>query len=65
MIKRRGIINAVEQVVSRKFESKGYTALVEMGMEDKAFEAVGLRHPGVFSAGAVERSRKRLSGGED
>ena len=65
MIERRGIIAAVEQVVSRKFESKGYTALVEMGMADKAFEAVVLRHPTVFSAEAVERSSKRISGEEE
>ena len=60
MIKRRGIIPAVEHVVSRSQEAKGYIALVEMGMEDMAFEAVVLRHPQVFSADAVERSRTRL-----
>jgi hypothetical protein len=60
MIKRRGIIPAVEHVVSRSQEAKGYIALVEMGMEDMAFEAVVLRHPEVLSADAVERSRIRL-----
>ena len=40
--------------------AKGYTLLVDMGMEDMAFEAVVLRHPEAFSADAVERSRARL-----
>ena len=60
MIKQHGIIGAVEQVVSRPRETKGYIALVEMGMEDMAFEAVVLRHPEVFSSEAVKRSRDRL-----
>jgi hypothetical protein len=38
----------------------GYAALLKMGMEDKAFEAVVLRRPGVFSAEAVRGSRERL-----
>jgi hypothetical protein len=49
MIERRGIIDAVEQVVSRSSESLGHAVLVEMGMQDMAFEAVVMRHPDVFS----------------
>lgn len=60
MIKRHGIIVAVERLVSRRAESMGYTALMEMGMPDMAFEAVVLRHPDVFNAAAVEQSRERL-----
>lgn len=60
MIERRGIIPAVEQVVTRNAESTGYTALVAMGLQDKAFEAVVLRYPDLFSAAAVQRSRERL-----
>lgn len=60
MIKRRGIIPAVEQVVTRVDESTGYEALVSMGLQDKSFEAVVLRHPGLFSEKAVQRSRDRL-----
>lgn len=60
MIERRGIIGAVEHVVARSAESMGYTLLVEMGMQDKAFEAVVLRHPEVFSRQAVERSTERM-----
>ncbi|MBI1875215.1 MAG: hypothetical protein HYS05_15190 [Acidobacteria bacterium] len=60
MIERRGIIPVVEHVVTRTAESTGYTALVQMGMQDMAFEAVVLRHPDVFSAEAVPRSKERL-----
>ena len=62
MIKRLGIIAAVEKVVSRKDESSGYTTLVEMGMSDFAFEAVVCRHPSAFSAEALKRSQERLEG---
>ena len=50
MIKRHGIITAVERAVNRKDVTPDYTALVEMGMSDFAFEAVVCRHPSVFSA---------------
>ena len=60
MIDRRGIIPSVEHIVARSTESTGYTALVQMGMQDKSFEAVVLRHPEVFSAEATRRSKQRL-----
>ena len=60
MIKRHGIITAVERAVNRKDVTSGYKALVEMGMPDFAFEAVVCRHPSVFSAEALKRSRERL-----
>jgi hypothetical protein len=47
--------------VNRPTETSGYRALVEMGLEQYAFEAVILRHPQVFSAEAVERSHQRIS----
>jgi hypothetical protein len=61
MIQRHGILAAVERVVSRPAEAAGYTALVQMGMQDKAFEAVVLRHPDVFSDAAVALSKARLA----
>jgi hypothetical protein len=61
MIKRHGIIGAVERAVNRPTETSGYRALVDMGLEQYAFEAVILRHPQVFSAEAVEHSRQRIS----
>ncbi len=67
MIERLGIIDAVERAVKRDADSMGFEALVKMGMQDKAFEAVVLRYPGTFSAEAVRRSRERLAtwGGPD
>ncbi len=60
MIERYGVIEAVERVVKRKADALGYTALVEMGLQEHAFEAVILRHPSAFSAEAVARAKERL-----
>lgn len=60
MVERRGIIPAVEHVVTRRVETTGYRTLIEMGLQDKAFEAVVLRHPSAFSEEAVRASRERL-----
>ena len=60
MIERRGIIAAVERVVTARDDAAGYKLLVEMGMADKAFEAVVLRHPEAFSSEAFIASRERL-----
>lgn len=61
MIERYGVIEAVERVVKRKADAMGYTALVKMGLEEYAFEAVILRHPSVFSVEAVAQSKVRLA----
>lgn len=61
MIERHGIIKAVERAVNRKDETQGYTALLDMGLEDFAFEAVIDRHPDQFSEAAVAISRQRIS----
>lgn len=60
MIQRHGIIPAVERAVIRPVETVGYTALLEMGLEDYAFEAVIVRYPEHFSKEALEHSRERL-----
>ena len=60
MIKRRGIIQAVDAIVQRPTETVGYTTLLEMGLKDFAFENVVLRHPGLFSTEAVDRSQRRV-----
>jgi len=60
MIERHGIIKGVERAVDRPDETVGYTALIEMGVPDFAFEAVVCRHPSVFSAGVLKRSQERL-----
>lgn len=61
MVKRHGILGAVERAVNRKEETVGYTALAEMGLQDYAFEAVILRYPNLFSAKAVAYSKARMS----
>ncbi len=60
MIKRHGIIPAVERVVTKREVSTGFTALAEMGLMEYAFEAVILRHPESFSDEAIQISRQRL-----
>ena len=60
MIKRHGIIAAVERAVNRESETAGFTALVEMHMQDYAFEAVILRYPELFSLEAVEHASARM-----
>jgi hypothetical protein len=60
MIKKHGIIGAVERAVNRKTETQGYTILVEMGMQDFAFEHVVLRYPDLFSQEAIDRSKERV-----
>ena len=61
MIKRRGIIAAIEQAVDRPDGTAGFTALKEVGLDNYAFEAVILRHPSLFSESAVDRSRQRMA----
>jgi len=60
MIKRRGILGAVERAVSRPVQTAGYELLAEMGLADLAFEAVVLRYPDQFSEEVIERSRSRM-----
>ena len=60
MIKRHGIIKAVERAVDRKGETSGYLALLEIGLAEYAFEAVVLRYPKLFSSEAVKRSQERV-----
>ena len=60
IINRHGIIESVERAVKRPTVTQGYTMLVEMGLQEHAFEAVILRHPEVFSAEAVQVSKERL-----
>jgi hypothetical protein len=61
MISRRGVIPAVEHMVTQSKESVGYRTLAAMGLEDMSFEAVVSKHKDAFSPDAVEASRRRLS----
>ena len=64
LIRRHGVLGAVDRVVSRPGDTTGYGALVEMGLKELSFEAVVVRYPNEFSFEAVERSRARISKGE-
>ena len=60
MIKRHGIIHAVERAVNRTEETQGYKALADMGMLDYAFENVVLRYPDLFNVETIERAKTRV-----
>jgi hypothetical protein len=60
VIKRLGIIPAVERIVTKRDVSAGFTILAEMGLKEYAFEAVVLRHPDSFSEEARNIARQRL-----
>ena len=63
LIKRHGVLGAVDRVVSRPGDTTGYEALVEMGLKELSFEAVVVRYPDEFSFESVERSRARITKG--
>jgi hypothetical protein len=60
MVEKYGILGAVERIVMRSDDAPGYRVLIDMGLEDMAFEAVVLRHREFFSKEAVESSQLRL-----
>jgi len=62
LIKRHGIIGAVERAVNREPDVNGYPALLELGLEDYAYEEVVLRHADLFTPATVECSRTRIDG---
>jgi hypothetical protein len=62
MLEKYGIVGAVERAVNGKTETAEYAALLKMGLQDYAFEAVVVRHPTLFSANVLARSRDRVDG---
>ncbi len=60
VIAKKGVIAAIEGIVTRKKETPAYRKLAEMGMEDMSFEAVVLRHPEAFTEKAIAASAARL-----
>jgi hypothetical protein len=60
MINKHGILPAVERAVNRPQETMGYTALLEMGLEDYAFESVVVKYSELFSEEAVSRCAERI-----
>jgi hypothetical protein len=61
MLQRHGVLAAVEKAVNREAETQGYNYLVDMGLQDYAFEAVVLRYPELFSSECVDISEQRMS----
>jgi len=60
MIRKYGIIPAIDRVVSRADETTEYALLLEMGLQDYAFEAAVLNYPELFSSDATSRSQARV-----
>lgn len=60
MLPKYGLLGTVERLVNRKSDAAGYTALVDMGMQELAFEAVILRFSSKFSTEANLRAQERL-----
>ena len=60
MVKRHGVIEAVERAVNRKSETQEYTSLAEVGLQEFAFEAIIVRYPNLFSESAVQISKDRM-----
>lgn len=60
LIKKHGILMAAEKAVDKDGETAGYQALVQMGLQDVAFEAVILRYPEQFSESAVQHAQERM-----
>jgi len=58
MIGRFGVLGAVERAVDRQSEISYHSTLLEMGLQDYAFEAVVARHPDVFAPAAVRRAMR-------
>lgn len=61
MIRDRGVIHAVEHILTKSDVTMGFTTLKELGLSEYAFEAVVLRHPESFSEAAINVSRQRLA----
>lgn len=60
MVERHGIIETIERAVNRTHEPQGYSLLVEMGLQELAFEAVVLRYQHLFSESTVRISEERM-----
>ena len=59
-IRRLGIVPAAERAMNGTTEVE-YPALLAIGLQEFALEAVILRHPDVFSVEAVQQSQTRMT----
>jgi uncharacterized protein YbaA (DUF1428 family) len=60
MFKEHGVIDTVERLVKRKDDPTGYTALLEMGLNEHSFETVVVSYFTEFSKEAVQCSQGRI-----
>lgn len=60
-IRRRGLIRAAEHFATKAEMPVELAGLADAGLIDYAWEHAVLRHPEVFSEGAVEHARERLA----
>ena len=60
MIEDEGVVAAIEHLLAKPDDPGRFKALVEMGMEDIAFEHVVVRHRDAFSEKSVLTSEARL-----
>jgi hypothetical protein len=60
-VRKLGPFTAIDKAVSRPENESTYPALVEIGLEQFAFEAVVVGHPEEFSFEAVEQSKSRVA----
>ncbi len=61
VVKRHGIIEAVQRAVARPPGGTGDVTLRDLGLEDLGFEAVVVRHEASFSEEAIKVSKERLA----
>ena len=61
IVRQSGPFTAIDKAVGRKEDETVYPALVAMGLERFAFEAIVSQHPNEFSFEAVEQSRARVA----
>jgi hypothetical protein len=61
VIKRYGIIEAIERALSRPPDEEGQVTLRQLGLEDFAFEALVIRREASFSDTAITASKARLA----
>jgi hypothetical protein len=61
VVRRYGIIEAVQRAVSRPLDGPATVTLRDLGLEDLAFEALVVRHEASFSDAAIKASKERLA----
>jgi hypothetical protein len=62
VIKRHGIVEAIQRAVTGPPDDEGQVTLRDLGLEDLGFEAVVVRHPASFSDAAITASKARVAG---